>query len=356
MTIKVSRPGKLFIAGEYSVVESGRAALVTSIDRFISVEISKAKSSSIKSFGDKILTFKRSQNGLIFDSLDPIWAYITSAIRISEAYLSKLLEKFDEYEIIVTSQMDDETGKKYGLGSSASVTVAIIDAIFTYYKIPISDEILFKLSALATLENSPNNSCGDIAAIAFTGLVYYRKFDKDLVLSKKAKMSIFDLVNEKWPRLKIRRLEFPGKWSFLVGWTQKPASSFDLVKKVKISSENEFLYQDFQDLSDQIVGNLSCAIEEENFEDFKTYMEEARKNLIAFSKIFISGIETSELRNLSDLAKGLGYASKFSGAGGGDCGIAIGPSNQKDQALIDSWQKNNIKYLDIKLYKGENNV
>lgn len=44
--IEVSAPGKLYIAGEYAVVEPGHPAIIVAIDQFISISIGPAKKSA----------------------------------------------------------------------------------------------------------------------------------------------------------------------------------------------------------------------------------------------------------------------------------------------------------------------
>ncbi len=41
--IEVSAPGKLYIAGEYAVVEPGHPAIIVAIDQFMTVTIEPAK-------------------------------------------------------------------------------------------------------------------------------------------------------------------------------------------------------------------------------------------------------------------------------------------------------------------------
>lgn len=45
--IEVSAPGKLYIAGEYAVVEPGHPAIIVAIDQFISVSIGPAKKAEV---------------------------------------------------------------------------------------------------------------------------------------------------------------------------------------------------------------------------------------------------------------------------------------------------------------------
>ena len=45
--IEVTAPGKLYIAGEYAVVEPGHPAIIVAIDQFISVSIGPAKKAAV---------------------------------------------------------------------------------------------------------------------------------------------------------------------------------------------------------------------------------------------------------------------------------------------------------------------
>ena len=48
--IELSVPGKLFIAGEYAVVEPGHPAIIVAVDQFITVTVEEArKNGSIQS-------------------------------------------------------------------------------------------------------------------------------------------------------------------------------------------------------------------------------------------------------------------------------------------------------------------
>ena len=72
-----------------------------------------------------------------------------------------------------------------------------------------------------------------------------------------------------------------------------------------------------------------------------------RHLLLKLSKHFNLTIETPALSQLVNLSQAYQFEAKSSGAGGGDCGIAIGHKNQKSQLLIDQWQENGIQALNI---------
>jgi phosphomevalonate kinase len=64
-------------------------------------------------------------------------------------------------------------------------------------------------------------------------------------------------------------------------------------------------------------------------------------------------METTELKHLCEIAEKYDAAAKFSGAGGGDNGLAIFDNQQNIPKVIQEWEKINIKPLPITLYKKE---
>lgn len=355
--LEVKRPGKLFIAGEYSVVESGHYAIVAAIDRFIKARIYKSDHFAIKSFEDELLNFELDCKTIKYSSEDDKWSYIKSAIKNSFEYLDVSSGDYEHFNIEIVSQMEDSQGNKFGIGSSAAVTVAVIDAIMKFYKQNIDNLQLFKLAVLSTLENSTNNSCADLAAVCFASLVFYRKFDRELLIKDMIESSVRDLVNKEWELLEIKQLDFPNSWDFLVGWTGKPASSKNLVEKLKKNGTCDMFYRVFQNNSDRYVKAIYEALLQNDFKKFKHNIDMAEANLFALDHEFNIGIVTEKLKKLSQIAKVYGLTSKLSGAGGGDCGIAFYESSQYAKVdLEESWAENGIKALDFKIYRGEMHV
>ena len=64
-------------------------------------------------------------------------------------------------------------------------------------------------------------------------------------------------------------------------------------------------------------------------------------------------IETSKLKELCDIANTYEGAAKSSGAGGGDCGIALMHNDNDFKQLISAWNQADIEHLNIEVYTGE---
>ena len=83
--ISVKAPGKLYIAGEYAVVETGQPAILVALDQFVYVNLEKSNdlgSIISKQYKENSLYWKREGNQIIFDNRDNPFHYILSAINL----------------------------------------------------------------------------------------------------------------------------------------------------------------------------------------------------------------------------------------------------------------------------------
>ena len=233
--IEVTAPGKLYIAGEYAVVEPGHPAIIAAIDQFISVSIGPTKKSgSIQSaqYSDMPIRWTRRKNELVLDIRDNPFHYILAAIHFTEKFAQEKGKQLAFFDLKVTSELDNSNGRKYGLGSSGAVTVATVKALNAFYNLQLSQLELFKLATLAHLNVQGNGSCGDIAASCYGGWLAFSTFDHDWVLNKLETERLTTLIESDWPSLKIEPLEVPEDLRLLIGWTGSPASTSDLVDQV----------------------------------------------------------------------------------------------------------------------------
>lgn len=351
--IRTYAPGKLFIAGEYAVVEPGYPAILVAVDRGIMVSLEKALGSgSISSYGDIPLHWTRENNKLILNKIDSRLSYILSAIDTIETYAKEHGKELGFYHLKVASQLETSEGKKYGLGSSAAVIVATVIALCRHHEIEVSDEELFKLSALANLAINANGSCGDIAASVYGGWVAYTSFDRNWVLEQRKNNSITQLLNKPWPSLSIEPLIPPEELKLVIGWTGAPASTSNLVAQVNDRrTENNILYEKFLHESKKCVNKMIDAFKNRNIKEIQKQIQSNRQLLVNMGNDLGIVIETPLLTKLCDIALEYNGCAKSSGAGGGDCGIAIFDYDNKCLSqLIAEWEKSGITYLPLKIY------
>ncbi|MGF0039503.1 phosphomevalonate kinase [Peptoniphilaceae bacterium SGI.131] len=351
--IEVKVPGKLYLSGEYAVVEPGNSAILIAVNKFIFVKLKKSDDrGSIKSYSDLKLIWSRVDKDIVVEQEDDRYSYILAAINITEKFLEEKGFELDYYDIEVKSSLESEDGLKYGLGSSAAVTVAIVKALLEYYKYDYTNLEVFKLASMASLEKNPKGSCGDIAGVAFTGMIFYRSFSRKDILKKMQENTVSELVCMEWENLEIKPIRLNPFFKFLIGWTRVPASSINLVKKARNNlSQDQKFYKEFLDISNACVRGFISAYENSDFEGIRNFIDRNRKILNDFAHRYNIPLERNKLKKLCDIAVEHGASSKTSGAGGGDCGIAIMKASDRTEELLNSWKRENIACLDLEIYE-----
>lgn len=353
--ISVKAPGKLYIAGEYAVVETGQPAILVALNQFVYVNLEKSNdlgSIISKQYKENSLYWKREGNQIIFDNRDNPFHYILSAINLVEEYAQSLGKKMEFYHLKIDSELDSPDGKKYGLGSSAAVTVATIKALSEFYELNLSKEHLFKLASIAHLNVQGNGSLGDIAASVYGGWIAYHSFDKEWLKVAQRSYTISELLDLNWPNLKVTQLTPPDNLNLLIGWTGSPASTSHLVDAVALhKANNQNKYNHFLENSWKCIDTMITGFKENSLSKIQKsliYNRELLRNLASLSSV---EIETPLLTKLITSAEKFGGAAKTSGAGGGDCGIVLIDKSMNVEPLFAYWKENGIVPLSLHVYQ-----
>jgi phosphomevalonate kinase len=125
-TLIARAPGKLFLLGEYAVLD-GAPAIVAAVDRSIEVRLAPLATATVR------ITAPGHTQSLEFPAGAP--PARPAALRFAlSAYAHAIAARpataGSGLELSITSHLDGDSGVKLGLGSSAAVTVAIVAAIF----------------------------------------------------------------------------------------------------------------------------------------------------------------------------------------------------------------------------------
>lgn len=349
-------PGKLYIAGEYAVLEQDCPAILVAVNQFVRVSITKSKTSTglihSKQYSQDSIHWVRQGLKMVIDNRDNPFEYILSAISFTERFCIEQNIKMNVYDLHVNSDLDSADGKKYGLGSSAAVTVATVKAILRFYGVKFTNELVYKLSAISHYSVQGNGSAGDIAASVYGGWLAYQTFDKKWLEDELEKKSLSEVVNEAWPGLKIELLTPPEGMKLMIGWSQKPASTSRLVDETnanKAALNDE--YQAFLTKSRECVLKMVDGFENNDIPAIQKQIRVNRKLLQHFAKINQIAIEIPRLSKLINIAEDFGGASKTSGAGNGDCGIVITDKNTSIEALENKWRENGILPLNFRVHQ-----
>ena len=356
VTITSKAPGKLFIAGEYAVVEPGHGAIVASVSRYLTVTIDEATSvGTLTSTQNPDVIVEWTREGEQFCAKgDHPYRLVEEAILVAEQYVRETGKSTNAlYSLSITSELDDaKRGIKYGLGSSGAVVVATIQAILDFYKTPRTPLLVYKLSVLTNLRLSQRGSFGDIAASSFGGMVYYTSPDRGELLEQLQSQTIKEICETDWKDLTIERLPEIPDFTLLVGWTGQVAITDSLIqateKKRKVATDSAF-YKEFLKKSHAIVQGLQSAWKNQDIKALQEGIRANRALLNEFAKVMQLEIETPALQTLCNLAEQVGACAKTSGAGGGDCGICFTQNEQQRQQIETQWAKAQIQVLPMNI-------
>lgn len=374
-SVHASAPGKLYIAGEYAVVHPGHAALLIAVDRYVHVTLTPTGTEVGTLRSDASDPTKPDEAPVHWEASSDLAVaarfhsdetgfhkYVAAAVLTVERWRAEKHLPTSGYDIDISSHLDDATsGAKFGLGSSAAVTVATVAAAARHHGLQPTPEQIYRLAAIATVRVTTKTSGGDVAASALGGWVEYRSPDRAWLEdhawgSGSRTTTISDLLTGEWPGLALRRITpaAPGI-QLSVGWTGTPADTTELVGHVV---KKTALPDDLLQRSDAAVGGLVEALTSDNGgreADSDDRATSATGNAVAQARQVLGeiatqrgvAIETPALRTLITTALDEGWWAKSSGAGGGDCGIAVAAPGVDTHALHERWTAAGIRPLNL---------
>ena len=322
---RVQTCGKLYLAGEYAVLTAGQPAIIKVIPIYMTGDIQATP--------DYHLTSDMFDHSAKLEP-DPDYALIQETVGVVNTYLLALGYQLHPFSLKISGKMERD-GKKFGIGSSGSVVILTIKAMVALYELDLEPELLFKLASYVLLRRGDNGSMGDLACIVYEDLIYYRSFDRELVRKRMDRVDLQQLLAEDWG-FEIRSIKPCLAMDFLVGWTKQPAISKDLVNQVKSAISESFLTGS----RTQVDALERALLAGEKFA-IQSSLEKASQLLERLSQ----AIYTDRLKVLKEAAEGLNCVAKSSGAGGGDCGIALSFDAVSSKQLIQAWQAAGIELL-----------
>ncbi|WP_406657886.1 mevalonate kinase [Methanolobus sp. ZRKC2] len=267
--ITCSAPGKVYLFGEHAVVY-GQSAICCAIDLRTRVQVAKHDSIIIESV--------LGTTGLDLEV---------------HPYVSRVIEKMKGYEDIegIRIQIDSELPVGSGLGSSAAVTVATIQALNQLYSCGLQLDDIANMGHAIEREVQGNASPTDTYVSTMGGVV---------------------LIPE---RRKLKDLDC----QIVVGNTGKFSSTKELVSNVAK------LRQEFPAIIDPILTNIGkmahIAEEHVNSNDYETVGKLMNVNQGLLDSIGVGGAELSALVYAARNAGAI--SAKITGAGGGGCIVAL---------------------------------
>lgn len=275
MRIKVSAPGKLMLMGEHSVVY-GYPCLVTAVDKrlYVEAEITDKRE-------DQIITPQVKESRFVLETL------------------AHFREKFNLHKRIKIITKGDFS-HNVGLGSSSAVTVATFKALSEIFSKPLSLHQIFDLSHEVNLKIQGVGSGFDLAAAAFGGTLYFSKVGKEI------------------EPLNIENL------SLVVGYSGIKADTPFYVRKVAEAFKDR--KNEMENIFKEIENFVNKAKLYLKNKDYFLLGDAMNRNHKLLQNLGVSIAQLDKMIGIS--VKNGAYGAKLSGAGGGDCMIALAPNEK----------------------------
>ncbi|HAS32498.1 MAG TPA: phosphomevalonate kinase, partial [Microbacterium sp.] len=186
----------------------------------------------VTSTGYKTLTWTPASPGIDVSDEEHGLDYVVAALTVMEDLRRERSIPDGVFALDIDSGLDDGTGRKFGLGSSAAVTVGVVRAVGGHLGLALTPDEEYRLAMLATLSVSPDASGGDVAASTHGGWIFYRSPDREALAAAGALEVERRLRLPAWEVGEIVPIEPPTDLDLVVGWTGAPASTRSLVSAV----------------------------------------------------------------------------------------------------------------------------
>ena len=311
--------GKLYLAGEYAILEDYASALITSVPKKITVFIEESDKTTIFD------TINKTSVGLFEENGN--FTLVQQFIQ----FLTEYTNSDKTFALTIYNELHSDD-KKYGLGSSGAVLVAIARAILSFENITYNDLTIFKLVALFNIKHNLSGSMGDVAASINDGITFYQKFNAEFVNEMiRQDKSVKEIINTNWDGLLIEKIHPKADLSILARWT---GEAVDTKEHVKLWKEHKDNYKEefkvFVETSDHLVKTLKDNLVETDASNALNTINKLRENLLyleSFSKI---PMETNSMKNYINSHS----AGKQSGSGSGDIVLGFEKNNDKYQLQL----------------------
>ncbi len=304
--VHASAPGKLFLLGEYAVLD-GAPALLTAVDRRVSVTVTasdddrwRLRTPGLDTHETVLGQHGELPPGLGVGSRERLRVF--DAVRTLVPSNAPLAISIDSTAFFST----ENSLNKLGLGSSAAVATALTSALLAAQDTePGSDPE--RTRAVATeahrAAQGGSGSGGDVAASSYGGLIAYTLGSTPTPLS--------------WPE----------ELTIMVVVTGTGSSTIDLVASVAdFARREESRYRDDIDRLAGLARQTEGALRSPHA--FLDLADDYFDALVTLDEHSGAGIVSGYHRRLHSLAAGFGAVFKTSGAGGGDVGLAFVPTGK----------------------------
>lgn len=292
--ITVSAPGKLMLFGEHAVVYN-HPCIVTSVNQrmMVTLELIKEPFLKLEAPDINIIDYKKSLKELGIGD-------IPKGAKFVEIAIKNFIQKFPLRSGIKISTKS-EFSNKFGFGSSSASTVCIVKVLSELSEKKLSNKEIFDLAYKTVLDIQGKASGFDVATSVFGETIFF--------------YTAGGIIEP----IKIKNIPL------VVGYTGIKADTVLLVNKVleKKKDHPEIVDNIFMEI-ENIVGLAKIALLKSDWEKLGKLMDLNEEYL---EKLGVGSKKLSKMINSA--RKNGAYGAKLSGAGVGDCMIAIVPEENR---------------------------
>lgn len=294
-SITVSAPGKLMLLGDHAVVYEN-PCLVTAVDQrmFVTVTLLEEPVFTLDAPDVGISDYQRPMSELGHGDIPKGARFVELAIRNV-----LLTAKSKPSGIHVKTR--SEFSSSFGFGSSSASTVCVAAALSELCNLHLSNKKLFDIAYKTVLDIQGAGSGFDVAAGIYGGTIYFvggGRVIEPIVLSA---------------------------LPLIVGYSGIKGDTAQMISQVaKRRGAHIKMYEELFQISAGLVDQGKSALQAGDFESLG-HLFEAGEELM-----FQYGVEIEKLKQMISAACGAGaWGAKMSGAGGGDCMIALAPPTKR---------------------------
>ncbi len=301
--IIVSAPGKLMLLGEHAVVY-GKPCLVTAVNQRMqaTVELTDTPFFQLEAPDVNVTGYKKPMESLGKGDIPKGAKFVEIALKNFISHIRGRLAWLGGIKITTRSEFSSQ----FGFGSSSASTVCVIMALFAFlnddlaYKQSLQANLkkeIFKIAFKTVLDIQGKGSGFDVAAAIYGGTLHFIAGGK---LIKPLNIANLPLI---------------------IGYTGVKADTITLVNQVSD------LAQKYPEIVDNIYSQILLLVEIAKKGLEKNRLEEVGE-VMNINQGFLAslGVSSDRLSSLIYAARNAGaYGAKLSGAGGGDCMIALAP-------------------------------
>lgn len=292
--IIISAPGKLMLFGEHAVVH-GKQCIVTAVDQRLKIKAQRLEEPEFELHAPvvDVLNYRKPLSELGKGDIPKGAKFVEIATR---NFLDSRLRKASGNDSFgVSFETVSQFKSTFGFGSSSASTVCTVKALCELFNVNLSEKEIFDICYKTVLDIQGVGSGFDLAAAIYGQTLYFLAGGKKI-----EQLTIYNL-------------------QLVVGYTGVKADTAILVKEVNARAEKyPKLFKSIFDDIGLIVEEAKIALKKNDLTKLGELMNLNQGYLEAL------GVGSDKLSNLIYAARNAGaLGAKLSGAGGGDCMIAL---------------------------------